>query len=66
LPPGQTAAKLEKIEPSAVVHALIAQAARQKLIDPSAAVDAGEEMFEGVLTAREYAKESTEEGLTGN
>jgi hypothetical protein len=57
---------VEKIEPSAVVHALIAQAARQKLIDPSAAGNAGEEMFEGVLAAREYAKESIEEGLTGN
>jgi hypothetical protein len=55
---------VEKIEPAAVVNALILQAVKQKLVEPGA--EAEDEMFEGVLAAREYAKESIEEGLTGN
>ncbi|MDR1899018.1 MAG: CsgG/HfaB family protein [Treponema sp.] len=59
---------VEKIEPSAVVNALIANAVKQKLIEQGANGDGAvrAEMLEGVLAARDYAKESIEEGLTGN
>jgi hypothetical protein len=57
---------VEKIEPSAVVSALIENAVRQKLIERSAEGDGRDEMLAGVLEARDYAKESIEEGLTGN
>jgi hypothetical protein len=55
---------VEKIEPAAVVEALIANAVKQKLIAPGAG--AGDGILEGVLAAREYAIESIEEGLTEN
>jgi hypothetical protein len=55
---------VEKIEPSVVVNALITGAAGQKLVEPGA--KAGGDMLEGVLAARNYARESIEAGLTGN
>jgi hypothetical protein len=57
---------VEKIEPVAVVNTLIANAVRQKLIDQSAEGEGKGEILEGVRVARDYARESIEEGLTGN
>jgi hypothetical protein len=56
---------VEKIEPSPVIDALIANAVKQKIIAQGAEGDR-DKMLEGVLAARDYAKESIESGLTGN
>jgi hypothetical protein len=59
---------VEKMDPAGVVDALIAEAVRQKIIAQSAGGDnaAKAAMLDGVLAAREYAKESIADGLTGN
>jgi hypothetical protein len=57
---------VEKIEPAAMVNALIQNAVRQKLIDQGAEGEDKDEMLEGVLAARDYAREGIAEGLTGN
>jgi CRISPR/Cas system-associated endonuclease Cas1 len=65
LPPKDILDVVEKIKPSAVVDALIADAVRQKLIEPSAE-EGKDGMLAGLLAAREYALGSIEAGLTGN
>jgi hypothetical protein len=59
---------VEKIEPPVVVTALIENAVKQKLIEPQERPRGAErdELLKDMLTARDYAKESIEEGLTGN
>jgi hypothetical protein len=60
---------VEKIEPATVVNALISNAVKQKLIDqpdPGAEGENKDDWLEALLAARDYAKQSIEEGLTGN
>jgi hypothetical protein len=59
---------VENIEPSTLASSIISNAIKQKIIaeDTEGHTENLEEMFAGVLAAREYAIESIEEGLTGN
>jgi hypothetical protein len=63
---------VEKIEPAAVVTALVENAVKQKLVDPQRAAQTvqesaeQDELLKDMLAARDYALESIEEGLTGN
>jgi hypothetical protein len=58
---------VERIDPAAVVNALVAAAVKEKIIEAQSAEEGAKAaMLEGVLAARAYAKESIEEGLTGN
>jgi hypothetical protein len=60
---------VEKIEPSQVVDALIANAVRQKLVDETVAeknAKAKDDLVTEMLAVRNYAVESITEGLTGN
>jgi hypothetical protein len=60
---------VERIDPSAVAGSLVSNAVRQNIIvikEPGAEGAARDEMFADLLAAREYAKQSIREGLTGN
>ncbi|MDR1175688.1 MAG: CsgG/HfaB family protein [Treponema sp.] len=58
---------VEKIEPAAVVNALITNAVKQKLIgERGAEAEDKDDLLAELLAVRDYARASIEEGLTGN